>query len=224
MRNKLLVFISSTSDLEEERRAVAEALPSSFDLYLHEKDQAGWGVPEQRIRGVIEDADVFVGVLGPNYGSALQSDSQGRSIVEWEFDTALARKDLPMRAFLKAGALEAATSERQKEFLARIKAFRDGSWCQSYTVASELPALVLDSLLALLADLTARLKANQPRVEAITNRWAIPVAGLAALLSVVAGLGNLLSLRLALVVCGLSFAAILYCYWLNRGVSGGDDG
>jgi hypothetical protein len=224
MRPKLLVFISSTSDLGEERRAVAEALRQSFDPYLYEEDRARRTTPEQRIRSVIGKADVFVGVLGASYGTALPSDGQGRSIVEWEFDTALARKDLEMMTFLKTGAQEAATSDRQKDFLARIKGFRGGSWCKSFTVASELPALVAGSLLAWLAEVAVQVKANQPRVGAVALRWGLPVAGLAALLSVAAGLGNLLSLRSALVVCGLSFVVILCCYWLNRGASGGNDG
>lgn len=223
MRAKPLVFISSTSDLVEERQALAQALRPTFEPYLFEEDRARRSTPEERLRMVIEDSDVFVIVLGAAYGTALPSDAEGRSIVEWEFDSALARPELELMAFTKAGARGVASSTRQQAFLTRVSDFRGGSWCKSFTGPSELPPLVLRSLMQWLAEFYQRMKLARGRLRVFTHRRLLPVAVGAAGLSVAAGVGRLISPAAVLAVCGLSFVVILICLALYRIESGGSN-
>jgi hypothetical protein len=60
MPNTPLVFISSTSDLKQERLAVAGKLRLTYEPYLYEEEGAGSKSPADRCREMIEASDVFV--------------------------------------------------------------------------------------------------------------------------------------------------------------------
>ena len=147
MTTRPLVFVSSTSDLAAERRALAAELRPVYDLYLFEEDRARGASPEQRCREQIERCHVFLGILGSSYGSPLPDDAQQRSIVEWEFDTARAarRDDLEIMPFVKQGA-DAGGDPRQKGFLARLTDFRTGLWCRFFDSPQGLVAETRKSL------------------------------------------------------------------------------
>ena len=134
MITKLSVFNSSTSDLREERQAVASELPMSFDPYLYERDRARGQSPEARLEEVLDDAEVFVGILGGRWGSVYPDCEGNPSIVEWEFEQAASRKRIAMMPFLKE-LPDAQVDDQQKEFRRRISEFRTGSWCGSYNPA-----------------------------------------------------------------------------------------
>src|SRR5438105_971267 len=146
MISKPLVFVSSTSGLEEERRELEAKLPNIYELYLYEDDRARGASPEQHCREMISQSDVFLGVLGPDYGSGFPGADGKRSIVEWEFDTAQARSDLEILTFVRQlGAGESRVPEQQT-FVDKVKGFRAGHWCKEYATPPELVELARTSL------------------------------------------------------------------------------
>src|SRR5438045_9495902 len=101
MISKPLVFVSSTSGLAEERRELEARLSRVYELYLYEEDRARGASPEQHCRDMINQSDVFLGVLGLDYGSGFPGADGKRSIVEWEFDAAQSRSDLEILTFVR---------------------------------------------------------------------------------------------------------------------------
>ena len=67
---KTQVFVSSTSDLHEERRAVKDALPErSVGVYLYEEDVTRDEPPRLVLQRELQKSEVFVAILGRRYGS-----------------------------------------------------------------------------------------------------------------------------------------------------------
>src|SRR5262245_27945134 len=98
MDTRYQVFVSSTfADLKEERQAVMEALlsldhfPAGMELFPASNDDQ-WAL----IKGVINDSDYYVLVIGGRYGSTSES---GISYTEMEFDYAVNSRK-PILAFL----------------------------------------------------------------------------------------------------------------------------
>lgn len=148
---KLRAFISSTSDVVEEREALAEALPLSFEAYRYEKDRARKSSPRAHLEAVLSETDVFIGVLGARYGSVYPDCEGDPSIVKWEFETARGQEQTEVMAFKKtldAGEIE----PRQKRFLEELSHFVSGGWLLDYGSTSELTTRVRDSLLEWLVD------------------------------------------------------------------------
>jgi hypothetical protein len=98
MDKRYQVFVSSTFvDLKEERQAVMQALlsldhfPAGMDLFpASDEDQLAL------IKGVIDDSDYYVLVVGGRYGSV---SATGISYTEAEFDYAFAANK-PILAFI----------------------------------------------------------------------------------------------------------------------------
>jgi Domain of unknown function (DUF4062) len=157
MPDKPLVFISSTSDLAEERKALLANLGPFYQPYLYEEDRARRGSPEEHCREMIESCHVFVGILGASWGSALPSDPQ-RSIVEWEIDTARARDDLEILTFLKKLPPEAEIDPRQKKLLEEATGFEHGLWCKFFDSTESLVQLVRSSLEGWLVEFWGRMQ------------------------------------------------------------------
>jgi hypothetical protein len=147
---KLRVFVSSTSQLAEERSRLDAELPRAvFDLSLFEQAGARGVSPESRCRQEIEDSDAMVGILGPDYGSLFPGRST--SIVEWEHDTAehLGRECLD---FVKNLAPGAARDPRQEAFIAHRREFRNGQWVKFYDTPGDFVATARASLEGWLVD------------------------------------------------------------------------
>src|SRR5688572_21788241 len=94
---KYQVFVSSTyQDLQEERRQVIHALleldciPSGMELFPA-ADEDQWSL----IKGVIDDCDYYVVILGGRYGSL---GPEGLSYTEMEYRYAI-EKGKPVAAF-----------------------------------------------------------------------------------------------------------------------------
>jgi hypothetical protein len=185
MRSKPLVFISSTSDLATEREAVAAALLPDFVPYLYEQDHAQRRSPEERCREMIAGADFFIGLLGERYGTPFPGAREGRSIVEWEFDMARARAELPVMAFLKQMRASDPGDPRQRRLVERLtQDFRSGLWYKAFSSTAELVALVKTSLTASLLEFWARLKESSyatalPRLRLLTAIAIVTVVGVA---------------------------------------------
>ncbi|HEX4409692.1 MAG TPA: DUF4062 domain-containing protein [Xanthobacteraceae bacterium] len=98
MDKRYQVFVSSTfADLKEERQAVMQALlsldhfPAGMELFPASDDDQ-WAL----IKGVIDDSDYYVLVIGGRYGSTSPS---GLSYTEMEFNYAVSTKK-PILAFI----------------------------------------------------------------------------------------------------------------------------
>jgi hypothetical protein len=142
----LLLFISSTSDLKAERQALAESLRPTYEPFLYEELGAGGVPPEEVIKKKIENSDVFIGLLGPRYGSPYSPPGDNRSIVEWEFDTARGNSALVVMPFRKCVPQDQ-IEPPQLKFIERISAFgKGGMWLKEFDSTQNLVKLVRDSL------------------------------------------------------------------------------
>jgi hypothetical protein len=162
INRKLVVFISSTSDLKTEREMVAADLPASFCPYLYERERARGQIPRDRINEALRESSAFVGILGECYGSALDCEADC-SIVEWEFDTARKyrkQQAIEIMAFQKANMSMEQIDERQRRFLEKIGGFsnEDAMWIKFYDSPQHLCSMVKDSLLDWLSEFYLEMK------------------------------------------------------------------
>lgn len=211
MSTKPLVFISSTSDLSAERQALAAELRPTYDLYLFEEDRARGSSPEQRCREQIESCHVFVGILGASYGSAFPGDERGRSIVEWEFDTARSGRDeLEIMPFVRRGA-DTAGDPRQRAFLARLGDFRTGVWYKFFDSSESLVREARRSLESWLVEFWGRMQQAQLGAAVRLHRLLLPVIALlvAALLAVTLTPIRSLFTDTSLIALGITLGAIV---------------
>ncbi len=211
MTAKPLVFVSSTSDLAAERQALAAELRPLYDLYLYEEDRARGTSPERRCREQIERCHVFVGVLGGSYGTPFPGDAGGRSIVEWEFDTARAgRADLEIMPFVRRGA-DAAGDPRQRAFLARLTDFETGMWCKFFDSSESLVREARRSLESWLVEFWGRMQKAQLGASVRLHRLLLPAVALlvAALLAVTLTPLRSLFTDASLIALGITLGAIV---------------
>lgn len=147
MISKLLVFISSTSDLREERQALKELIGKygMYEPYLYEDEPARRESPEERCRDMVRRSDIFVGLLGAKYGTPYPPPGDGGSIVEWEFETAREREDLGLMTVMIKRLPETQVEPPQGAFIKRVRDFR-ATWCKEYSTPLDLGEEVLKSL------------------------------------------------------------------------------
>ena len=207
----LLLFISSTSDLKAERQALADNLRPMYEAFLYEELGAGSVPPEDVIKKKIEDSDVFIGLLGPRYGSPYSPPDDNRSIVEWEFDTAREHDTLAVMPFRKIVPKEQ-IEPPQLKFIERISAFgKGGMWLKEFDSTQTLVKLVKDSLEWWMIAQTEQVKR---RILPWLHTTLMVIALLATLLCITAFvlfMAQVIPLNQSSVlgVCGLSFFTIL---------------
>jgi hypothetical protein len=152
MDKRYQIFVSSTfADLQEERQAVMQALlsldhfPAGMELFPASDDDQ-WAL----IKGVIDDSDYYVLVVGGRYGS---TTADGISYTEMEFDYAKLRKK-PILAFvhqnpdlIPAGKTDLSDAARAKleAFRAKVETDRHVKFWSS---ADDLKAKVIQSISA----------------------------------------------------------------------------
>lgn len=176
MISKPLDFVSSTSALAEERRRLRQELPSVYELYLFEEDRARGASPESRCRQQIERCDVFVGILGGEYGSAFPGGSC--SLVEWEHEVAGSRGDVESLEFVKQLGPGEARDPRQQAFIDRLSQFRTGRWVKSYRTPTELVADARASLESWLAEFYTAFRGRRAALRRVLTLplTALPIA------------------------------------------------
>jgi hypothetical protein len=153
MDKRYQVFVSSTyEDLREERQEVMQALleldsiPSGMELFpAANEDQ--WTL----IKGVIDDCDYYLVVIGGRYGSV---GPAGISYTQMEYEYAVAQGK-PVIAFLHKdpGALPAKKCEKTPEGKEKLDAFRDlaqEKMCRYWTSSADLGSVVSRSLVKLI--------------------------------------------------------------------------
>jgi hypothetical protein len=153
MDKRYQVFVSSTyEDLREARQEVMQALleldciPAGMELFpAANEDQ--WTL----IKGVIDDCDYYLVVVGGRYGSI---GPNGVSYTEMEYEYAVAQGK-PVIGFLhkEPGSLPANKCEKTSEGRAKLEAFRDRvqqKMCRFWTSPSDLGSVVSRSLVKLI--------------------------------------------------------------------------
>jgi hypothetical protein len=149
MQKKFQIFVSSTFvDLEDERRAVIEAILDLGHIPIGmEAFQAGneeqWGYIKKRI----DESDYYVVLVAERYGS----EKDGVSYTEMEYDYARSQ-GVPVAAFLLAEDVRAQWKRDKAEFIdnpAKVTAFRkkcEGLMVRYWKNKDELAAACVTSL------------------------------------------------------------------------------
>lgn len=109
MEKRYQIFISSTfADLEEERKKIMEAViemdcfPAGMEMF-----PASDCEQFEYIKGVIDQSDYYILVIGGRYGS---TNEEGTSYTEMEFDYAI-ENGIPVFAFIKKDVLNIVVSK-----------------------------------------------------------------------------------------------------------------
>jgi hypothetical protein len=190
-------FISSTSDLTEERQAARTVIRRLFhSAYDYQEETARRESPETRLATTISLCEALVGIVGPVYGSpvperdgqgptiaVLQSrriaDRLGRrsspfyhptqpcSIVEWEFHVAYCC-GLEMMPFVKQLHADRYSDPRQQEFVGRLQGFRTGLWCNFFSDADDFVSRVEKCILIFAREQLARSRSRE-RVSRVSH-------------------------------------------------------
>jgi len=155
MEKRYQVFVSSTyEDLRAERQEVMQALleldciPSGMELFpAANEDQ--WTL----IKGVIDDCDYYVVVIGGRYGSVGHA---GLSYTQMEYEYAVANGK-PVIAFLHKdpGSLTSNRCEKTQEGRDKLEKFRElaqEKMCRFWTSPADLGSVVSRSLIRLIKD------------------------------------------------------------------------
>ncbi len=153
MERRHQVFISSTfADLKAERAEIVQALleldcfPAGMELFPATSESA-WDL----IKGVIDDSDYYILVIGGRYGS---QDVGGTSYTEKEYDYAVSTGK-PVAAFLHANAgsipqEKCETSDTGREKLAALRTRVESTHhCKYWSSADELGGKVSRAIVAL---------------------------------------------------------------------------
>jgi hypothetical protein len=213
---KPLVFISSTSDRKDDRSALADALGPTFEPYLFEHDRARSLSPRSRCAEMINASDSFVSILGTKYGSVYEEEGEqgdGRSITEWEFDTASKRDDIEIMMFVSSETESNAVEPDQRRFLDRVQAFKSGVWCKFFSSSTELVNQVKGSLVQWLGEYLVQSKLRDEEKAKQRTRISIVVGSVVVLLAQASVFGHFLFglfyRGAVLTICGIAFGAIL---------------
>jgi hypothetical protein len=142
------VFISSVRrGLEEERDSLPALIQAIGHLPRRFEDFTAQPVPSRDacLAGV-EDADVYLLLLGPNYGEPLFDSGLSPTEEEW---TVAKRRGIPILAFRKLG-VEA--DEQQSAFTQRVEDYVTGRFRDSFTGALDLLPKVAEKIRELAAE------------------------------------------------------------------------
>ena len=155
MQKKFQIFISSTFvDLEEERRAVIEAILDLGHIPIGmEAFQAGNEEQWDYIKKRIDESDYYVVLVAERYGS----EKDGVSYTEMEYDYAQAQK-VPVAAFLLAEEARKNWRAQKSEYIdnpQKLNTFREKCrklLCKQWKNKDELARLCSNSINTLIRD------------------------------------------------------------------------
>ncbi len=155
MEVKHQVFVSSTyKDLVEERQEVMQALleldciPVGMELFPAADDDQ-WTL----IKGLIDDCDYYILIVGGRYGSV---NPEGISYTQMEYEYAI-EKGIPVISFLhkKPENIPVGKSESEKALKKKLEDFKktvQQKMCKYYESPIELGSVVSRSLVRLIKD------------------------------------------------------------------------
>jgi hypothetical protein len=139
-------FISLTSELSDEGKAVESELQPCFKTFHYLNSGAGSRPPDKVLEEKIASVDIFILIMGRKYGSFVSGDAAVRGWVEWEHDTANTRaktNELELMPFVPKPPKNAATEKRQSLFIDKVMTTH---YCNSYANVLELRMAVRRSL------------------------------------------------------------------------------
>jgi hypothetical protein len=151
MLQRLSIFISSTTEnLQPERNAVEDAIAGlHLEAVRSEKVGSQSISPREACRIMAQECDIYLGILGGRYGFELP---EGRSVTEFEFDTAR-QTGKPILLYRKR-VPEQELEPRQEAFIERIGNFETGYYIRDFTaldVPNQLVEWVQHDIQALLS-------------------------------------------------------------------------
>ncbi len=166
---------------------------------------------------MIGKSEVFVGIVGPHYGSKVGEDDE-RSICEWEFDVATECDGTEIMMMLSRAHEMTGVDPEQRRFRDRISAFGSGVWCGFFTTTHELVETVKHALTIWLVEFFCQSKERQAVRRMRAQKAAIPVAVLAVLIVIGAVTLNITLAWFTTVqligICVVSIAMILLGFLL----------
>jgi hypothetical protein len=151
MLQRLRIFISSTvTDLQPERDAVEKAIAGLHYEAVRSEKVGSQSISPREVCGIMaQECDVYLGILGGRYGYILP---EGRSVTEFEFDTAR-ETDKPILLYRKEVPEEKLEPE-QKAFIERVGDFEKGYYLRTFTdldVPGQLVQWVQEDIQSLLS-------------------------------------------------------------------------
>jgi len=186
---KVSAFISSTSDLTEERKAVKDVcLMMDVEPFLYEEVPANSASPEDFLVRAIGTSDIYVGLLGGRYGSLFPPENV-QSIVEFEFEKARNRKGLTLTAVFPKELPAENIEPLQEKLRKRLGDIRGGIYWSPFDSIEKLKNEVRDSIRRWLSDFYIKYK---QRAEPAVTQDHRRVRGIAGVLACVAVLTALL--------------------------------
>lgn len=147
------LFVSSTSDLQDERLAVKEVVKDNeldrhLFVFAYEDVPSQGKSPERVLLKELFSTDILVLILGSRYGS-LHPEDERVSIVEWEYEQAtkkgLFKKPSDAFVFLKK-VPSGQVDEKQEAFREKLSTFT-GHWSKQYDTVDEFKKSLLSGLI-----------------------------------------------------------------------------
>ena len=147
------IFVSSTSDLQDERQAVKEVvrendLDQHLFVFAYEDVPSQSGSPEKVLLKELFSTDILVLILGSRYGS-LHPDNQRVSIVEWEYQQATKKGVFkkPSDAFIFIKKVpQGDIDESQEVFRDKLTTFTK-HWSKHYETVDDFKKILLSGLI-----------------------------------------------------------------------------
>ena len=209
----LRLFVSSTSELIQERQAVKGVIKALHHTpYDYTDDRPRDTGPEGHLEHVIHECDGLVGIIGPNYGSeysvgdALENRSKpvcrnrritgsmnlfhhpkaSCSLVEWKFYFAH-YYGIEIMPFVKNLPDDSYANKQQTDFVHRLRGFRSEYTCKLYADTPELEAAVEKCILDFNAEHIDRYRARE---RALRNALLVTLFALLSVVTVLLGQAN----------------------------------
>lgn len=141
------LFVSSTSDLKDEREAIRGMIQKlqidrQISAYISDYDSRAGDTPEERVREEIHAAELFVLILGGKYGSPHPAAKNGHpSICEWELGQARKLWGPPVISLMKDHPPET-IEEPQRRFREQVQGFCAGTWLRKFSTAGEVTEIL----------------------------------------------------------------------------------
>lgn len=143
------VFISATSAMAAEARAVRQSLPTEVYKVFWYQDEPGVDAPDARTvcSRAIGGCDVFIAIVSPEPGSHTDRNNPASPLViHWEYCEALRRPDggPAIHTYWNPARPESA-DEHHKEFCSLVVDF-DGPWAKPFSSPEDLALLARERL------------------------------------------------------------------------------
>ncbi len=191
---RLRAMVSSTiAGMEADRARAAGTLEAiGFETLLSERAGSAAAAPEAWCEAAARECDLFILLLGPQYGWVIPH--HGISVVGYEFETALAADRSKILVFLRDASSEE-TDPRQAAFIEKVCDFRSGHFrATPYRgpddLAERIKADVTEWLQSRLRDARfapegiALLTARRPLRAAVLDLWLVALGAAVTVLAI----------------------------------------